>query len=418
LTKPRVGARPTTSDFHKRVVIVGANFAGLTAAMRLSPEYRVTVVDPAPYFEFLPSIHELVSGLKRPEHLRLSRERLLRPTGHRFVQESVTAIHSADRRVETRSGASLEFDACVVAVGGVHNTFGVPGAAEFGMPFKSVDDCWRIGERLRSLLAGDAEVSVVIVGGGLEGIEALGEILRRYRHRRGLSVHVVEVSGRLLPDQPDALDRAIRTACVSMPVRFHLAVRVAFVRDREVELSSGETIASDVTIWTGGAAPPPLLVDAGLAGGEGRWAAVKPTLQSVFYDSIFVAGDAAALPAPLAKQAYHAIDMGACAAENARAFLDGRQLRVFQPTSEVTLMAFGDLDTHLILGGHVVSGTVLAAAKEAVYQFSMARIDPPVNTTSFFQLQDRSWTGALNLFLPVVASPYSLLRLANLRVLS
>ena len=46
---------------------------------------------------------------------------------------------------------------------------------------------------------------VVIVGGGLEGIEALGEILRRFRHREAFDVIVVEAGARLLPGTPSAL---------------------------------------------------------------------------------------------------------------------------------------------------------------------------------------------------------------------
>lgn len=406
----------SSSDSRKRVVIIGANFAGLIAAMRLPPDYEVTVLDPSPWFEFLPNVHELVSGVKSPGSLRLPRERLLQRAGHRFLQQAVTAIHPAERRVEIESGASLPFDACVVAVGGVNNTLGVPGAAEYGMPFKTVDGCRRIGERLQRLLAGSDPASVVIIGGGLEGVESLGEILRNYRNRRGLTIHLVEANQRLLPGEPSVLDRQIRRACASLPVHFHTGQQVKTLAEHEVEITSGAKLASNLTIWTGGAAPPKILTEAGLTRSKADWAAVKPTLQSVFFENVFVIGDAAGLPNPAAKQAYHAMDMGACAAENVRAFLSGRALSRFRPSPEITLVSFGDLDTHLITGGHVVSGSALAAAKEAAYQFSMARIDPPLDAASFFQLQNRAWTGAASLVLPVLFSPFSLLRLANLRI--
>jgi NADH dehydrogenase len=51
------------------VVIVGANFAGLKAAVSLPEQFQVTVVDPWPWFEFSPNIHELISGFKTPESL-------------------------------------------------------------------------------------------------------------------------------------------------------------------------------------------------------------------------------------------------------------------------------------------------------------------------------------------------------------
>ncbi len=116
-------ATQSSSDSRKRVVIIGANFAGITAAMHLPLDYKVTVLDPSPWFEFLPNVHELVSGVKSPGSLRLPRERLLQRAGHRFLQQAVTAIHPAERRVEIESGASLPFDACVVAVGGTSMSF-------------------------------------------------------------------------------------------------------------------------------------------------------------------------------------------------------------------------------------------------------------------------------------------------------
>ena len=404
------------ADFRKRVVVVGGNFAGLSAAIRLSREYQVTVLDPSPWFEFLPNIHELVSGVKSPEGLRLPKARLLQHAGHRFIQQAATAIRAAERCVETESGEVFPFDACVVAVGGINNTFQVPGVAEFAMPFKTVDDCQRIGARLSDLLVGHAPVSVVIVGGGLEGIECLGEILRRYRHRVGLTLHVVEANQRLLADEPATLDSQIRATCKRLPVQFHTGRQVKQVTEHEVEICANEKIQSDITIWTGGAAPSTLLAAAGLSRAEGEWAAVTPALQSTFFDNMFVVGDTASLPQPIAKQAYHAMDMGACAAENVEAFLSGRPLTAFRPSAELTLVSFGDLDTHLIFGGNAVSGAALAVAKEGVYQISMARLDPPVNPISLFQLQRRAWTGGVNLLLPRFLSPEALRCLAHLDV--
>jgi hypothetical protein len=81
-------ATQSSSDSRRRVVIIGANFAGLIAAMRLPPDYKVTVLDPSPWFEFLPNIHELISGIKSPGSLRLLKKRLLQRTGHQFVPTS------------------------------------------------------------------------------------------------------------------------------------------------------------------------------------------------------------------------------------------------------------------------------------------------------------------------------------------
>ena len=128
---------------------MGANVAGLAAAQHLDGRYAVSVIDRSPWFEWLPNIHELLSGVKRPADLRLPRARLVKRAGHRFVRAEVVRIDSSASAVVTSTGRRFPFDACIVAVGGVDETFGVPGAERHALSFKSVDDCAEIGRRLR-----------------------------------------------------------------------------------------------------------------------------------------------------------------------------------------------------------------------------------------------------------------------------
>ena len=402
----------------KKIAIVGANFAGLTTALRLSKRHSVTVFDPAQDFEFLPNIHELVSGVKSPETLRLSRRRLLQRAGHRFVRSAVESLDPRAGTLTTASGRRLGFDVCVLAAGGVNNTFGVQGVEKFAMPFKSVADCAAIGKRLRSLTGSGGQISIVIVGGGLEGVEALGEILRRYRNVAGLAVHLVESGARLVPSAPAALGRHVEKSCEPYPVTFHKNVRVTRVTATGVRVSSGKMLRSDITIWTGGAAPHPLLAVSGLSPEPGMWAPVRPTLQSKFFDNVFVIGDAAKLPKSISKQAYHALEMGAFTAANIERLLRGAPLEHFRPGPEMGLISLGDIDTYLVIAGVVVASPALAAVKEAVYQLNMARFDPPRDRAALSGIRDRSCNSIIELGLPAVRSLSALVRLAGLRVLS
>ena len=190
------------------------------------------------------------------------------------------------------------------------------------------------------------------------------------------------------------------------------------VTEKTVQLTSGEVLPSDITIWTGGAAPPGLLSESGLAPEGGSWAPVRPTLQSRFFDHIFVIGDAAQLPQPLTKQAYYAIDMGEFAAGNIVRHIESEPLGEFQPAINLSLISLGDIDTYLVVGNTVVAGIALSAIKEFVYQFNMARYEPPLNLLSFVDLQLRFWRGVFELGLPNYLSPFALLRLYYVRLLS
>jgi NADH dehydrogenase len=408
---------PPSGTPRARIVIVGANFAGLAAAQHLGRIGEVTVVDRSPWFEWLPNIHELLSGAKRPADLRLPRARLVARAGHRFVRADVAGIDAPEGCLVTTAGRRIDFDVCIVAIGGAGETFGVRGADRHALPFKSVADCAEIGRRLRALSREPHPRQIVIVGGGLEGVEALGEILRRYRVGSSLRVHVVEAGRRLLPEAPAALDTAIRAHCARQDVRIHTGARVTAVTPKGVRLDTGATLRSDLTIWTGGVSAPPLLRESGLADRPRQWAPVSATLQSRRHDNVLVIGDAAGLPRPLAKQAYYALQMGACAADNVERLIAGRRLLPFEPSPKPMLIAFGDLDTFLVAGRRVLASPALAAAKEAVLQVTMSQLDPPLGAASVAGLAGRLAGATGGLLLPALASRSGRAGLRRLRIL-
>ncbi|MDO8285957.1 MAG: FAD-dependent oxidoreductase [Rhodoferax sp.] len=360
----------------KKILIVGANFAGLTAAIQLPKTCDVTVVDPSPDFEWIPGIHEILSGVKTPQGLRLNRSQIVARAGHRFVQDQVTHIDTRRRRATTAGGDILPFDGAIVAVGGISNNYHIPGVDQHTWPFRTVADSLAIEKRMEELQHKPAPLHVVVVGGGLSGVEALGELLRRYRHRPEISFAMVEASAQLMPGFPKALDADLRRMCQEHRVSFHTGESVARVTPQGVWLASGKRLPSALTIWTAGLAPPPLLRDAKLIRPPHTWAAVHQTLQSRYASSIFVIGDAAALPKPASKQAFNAIDMGALAAQNVTRWLADESLKDFKAPATPILLAFGDLQTYLVAGKTVLASKTLAGAKEGVYQLFMAQTAP------------------------------------------
>jgi len=408
--------RPATRT---RVLILGGGFAGLSAAQALdATRHEVTLIDARRNFEFLPNIHELVSAVKTAQLLRLPLADSMQRAGHRFVHDEVTGIDPAACRVSTqRRRRAIGYDALIVALGGVDATHGVPGVREHALGFKSVTQCQNIARRLDQLATRRSAAQVVIVGGGLEGVEALGEILRRHRHRNHLQLTLVEARERLLPEAPAVIDQHLRQLCAPYRVNFELGLPVRRIRADAVVLGDGRALPSDLTIWTGGPAPSPLLAGAGLAV-PGEWAPVHDSLQSSLYAQVLVAGDAAALPMPLAKQAYHALDMGAHAAGNAERLLAGLRLRAFRPAPKPMLIAFGDLSCYLVAGERVLAGSALAAGKEAVFELVMAQLDAQPWWARLPGMAQRSQRAARALLWPSMASLQSLRRHAQVSILS
>jgi NADH dehydrogenase len=88
-----------------------------------------------------------------------------------------------------------------------------------------------------------------------------------------------------------------------------------------------------------------------------------------------VAGDAADFETPLAKQAYHALDMGELVGENILRQLAGVPLRPFTPDPKPMLLACGPHGTYLVTGERAFSAPGLDSAKDLILQAEMARLD-------------------------------------------
>lgn len=358
-----------------RIVIAGANFAGLAAARGLdASRFRVTVIDPEPKAEWLPNIHELLSRRKRPDQLQHDRRLMIERLSHEFLQEAVISIDPEGKRVMTSDGSAIDYDYLIVAIGAVSSDLGVEGARDHALTTKSVADCNRIGNALTRLAALPGNRPVAIVGGGIEGIEMLGEVLRRFGGQSRLDLHLIEGRPCLFDRFPGMHEHLVHR--MGKDVLVHCGQRVRAATPTGVLLENGETIDARLILWTAGSQGHPLLASAGLSQ-VGENAPVTENLQSISHPDIFIIGDAARLPLPVEKQAYHAQDMGRYVAEHLLQLMKHRSIPPFRPTPKPSLVSFGDRDAFMIFGNRLIATPTLLGLKEAVYQYGYHEMQPP-----------------------------------------
>lgn len=400
-----------------RILIIGAGFAGLNAARTLAGKYRATVIDPAPNFEFTPNIHELVSGHKKPSELILDRETLLAGMGHEWLRDRVTAIDPVGKKVSLESGKALEYGYAILALGGVNDDHEVPGMEAHAMPFKSVRDCQLIGDRLAELNRSGKNHKVTIVGAGVEGLESLGEILRKYHRSKRLELTVVEAGAQFLPGTTDKLDKEVRRLCEAWQVRFRFETRVVEVKENAVVLSGGEQLDSDLTIWTGGVKLHPLVREAGLADETDEWAQVTEYLESKPASEMFIAGDSAGFAVDGDKQAYLAQEMGKVAAENLLNKMEAKELKPFKAPEYPSVYSFGNLSCFVLWKGRLVAGLPFSGLKETIFQFNMAKIQGKQVCEDWDRNINRVIKGGFDIVITGLSSPLNFWQRSAIRIL-
>jgi len=145
-----------------RVLVLGAGFGGLELSTLLSEalgeKADVTLIEKGDAFVFGYSKIDVMFGREAPEAVRLPYRNFVKP-GVRFVQETITSIDPAARRVTTLGG-TYEADFLVVALGADHDLAATPGLAEDGNEFYSVAGASRVREVLPTFSKGPAIVGV------------------------------------------------------------------------------------------------------------------------------------------------------------------------------------------------------------------------------------------------------------------
>lgn len=113
-------ATATTSKTAGRVVVIGAGFAGATAAKYIrmwSPDIHVTLVERDTEFISCPLSNRVLAGTMQLKELTRDYGKLQAKHGVKVVHDEVVAIDTERRAVKLASGSTLEYDRLIVAPG-------------------------------------------------------------------------------------------------------------------------------------------------------------------------------------------------------------------------------------------------------------------------------------------------------------
>ena len=326
-----------------KIIVLGAGYAGLTAAVSLaartrrpgSPRCRITVVSAAERFTERLRLHQVASGEQLAD---LEIPDLLAGTGVEFVRGWVTALDAGARTVRIDDEVTLSYDTLVYALGALADTDAVPGAGDHAYTLDSAHDAVLLSQRLAALDGG----TVAVCGSGLTGVETAAEIAEQ---RPGLRVVLL---GRREPgaSMGPAARAYLAGALDRLGVRVRGDVEIVKIRPDAVELAGGESVPADLVVWTSGVRVSPLPAAAGLTVDERGRIVTDPALRSVSHPEVYAVGDAAAI-----RQAYgvmhgtcqSGMPTGVHAAASIMRELDGKQPRPFR---------FGYFHAPVSLGRH------------------------------------------------------------------
>jgi len=342
-----------------QIVVLGGGFAGVYAARRMEKlfarrdDVQIFLVSRDNFLLMTPLLFEVCSGKLEMSACSISIREFLRRV--EFIEASVEAIDLDRRTVLVSSGATnereLRYDHLVFALGSLTNTSRIDGS-ELAFTFKTLADAillrnYVIERMERAEVESDPnrrrrELTFVVIGGGLVGVEVFGElsafmdeVLRYYRRirRDEIRLHLLEAGERIMPEIPEQLARyAARVLSRRVGVTIRTNAPVERITPGCVHLKD-EVLQASTVILSAGTIPSPTLAKLPLEKDARGKIRVDATMRCKQRPELWAVGDCASIldpdGRPYPELAQHAMREATVVAENIYAAVNGSPLRPF-----------------------------------------------------------------------------------------
>ena len=381
-----------------RLVIIGAGFAGMYAALSaarlrdlqgISPDkLEIELAAPQPTLVVRPRLYE-----PKPETLTAPLLELFEAINVRYVQGTAETVDTRSNSVGIVTGGgerrTLAYDRLVLATGSRLFRPDIPGLTEHVFSVDQLEDAVTLDRHLQALARRPASASrdtVVVAGGGFTGIEAATEMPARLRAILGdkadIRVVIVDRNEAIAPDMGAGPRPIIENALRKVGVETRLGSGVASVDAGGVTLTGGERIDSATVIWAAGMRAAPLTQQIPAERDNFGRLLVDRALRVPGVGSVLATGDAAKAACDdvgnyALMSCQHATRMGAFAGHNAAAELLGVPTIPYHQEAYVTCLDLGDAGALFTRGWDRKVEFVGAEAKKMKQEINTVWIYPP-----------------------------------------
>jgi len=258
---------------YKRIVIVGAGFAGLKIAQNLAhTDYQVVLMDKNNYHQFQPLLYQVATAALSPSAVSFPLRRIFHQTDNVIFRMAVVKEIDKTKKIIHTNLGTIEYDILILSQGANTNYFGNQNIQKFCAPMKSTSEALYIRNKIisnyeRAVNIADVEerkpiMKVVIVGGGATGVELAGSIAE-LRNKvlpkdypqlsfQNMRVILVESGSSLLSGlTPKSREKALQYL-IELGVEVMLNTRVEDYDGFIVKLLDKEPIKTLTLLWAAG----------------------------------------------------------------------------------------------------------------------------------------------------------------------
>ncbi len=359
------------------IVILGAGYAGLTAALTLQKnltedDAKIILVNKHSYHYQTTWLHENAAGSLHDNHTKISIDKLIDQEKIECLVDTVTEIRSEKQHVCLAEHGCITYDYLVVALGFEMNTFNIPGVTEYAYTIGSIDKSSHLRQQMDNKLAAyskqksDHPFTIVVGGGGFTGVEYLGELTdqlsdwcKKYQlTKQDFKLITIEREHSVMPGFNLELGEYAMQALENKGITFYLGTSVKRVRADHVIVEKNswtQEIPMSMFIWTAGVRANRLIEQSDLPDKNGS-VEVTADMRVPHSKNVFVIGDSATIYHPehgeaIPPTAQMAMQQGKICAKNIVAMIKGdkKEIKPFNYKEQGIIASLGKKDAIGIL---------------------------------------------------------------------
>ncbi|MGI0483173.1 NAD(P)/FAD-dependent oxidoreductase [Geminocystis sp. CENA526] len=365
----------------KKIVILGGGFGGLYTALRLidlhwSQQPQITIIDKNDRFVFSPLLYELITEEMQSWEIAPHYSDLLANTPIQYIQDTVTDINLTNKEV-ILTNSRVSYDRLVVALGGITPDDMVKGAKEYAIPFRSLENAYRLKEKLRTLENSDKEfIRVAVVGGGYSGVE-LGLKIADRLGKRG-KIRIIDRGNDILTNSPEFNRKTSKNALLDRKIWLDLETNIVEIEENQISIeykNKIDTIPVDIVLWTVGTKPVKIINKLPLPQDSQGKIKINPYLQVENHPEISSIGDLVECKDQdgkiLPNTAQVAFQQSDYCAWNIWASIEDKPLLPFQYQPLGEMLALGKDNATLSGLGISLNGDLAYLARRLVYLYRL-----------------------------------------------
>lgn len=256
----------------RRVVILGAGFAGLQLARRIKNSgYEIILIDQYNFHQFQPLFYQVATARLEPSAISFPLRKIFQGEKNLHVRIAcVNEIDAAQQIVKTTEG-DFEYDMLVLATGCLTNFFGNKNIEQHAFPMKSTVDAIALRNRILlnfedALNAGpgdiDSIMNIVVAGGGPTGVELAGALAEMKKNIlpkdypdmdfSRLEIYLVEGLHSTLANMSKASQTKSQQYLEALGVKLMVNTLVQDYDGNTITFKDGKTMNTKTLIWAAG----------------------------------------------------------------------------------------------------------------------------------------------------------------------